>query len=161
MKIAETFEAIKTKFGVTEKAEIARVTGLDLRRVGDYMSGKREPTSEDYAKIATAAGINAGELWEAVQRERASDEKSKSAWENYMKRLGGIAASMLITLCVTVNLLVTPTTSEAAQDKGFQPVTICIMLSVVLASQLKTVLRRIRQKCPFRVFIPRIAQIAA
>lgn len=127
MKIVETFETIKAKYGVTEKSEIARVTGLDLRRVGDYLSGKREPTSEDYAKIAAAAGISAGELWEAVQKERATDERSKSAWENYMKRLGGIAASILVTVCVTVTMLVTSEPVEASPTLDFRAGAIFIM----------------------------------
>lgn len=160
MKIAETFETIKAKYGVTEKSEIARVTGLDLRRVGDYLSGKREQTSEDYAKIAAAAGISAGELWEAVQKERATDERSKSAWENYMKRLGGIAASVLVTVCITVTMLVTSTPAKASPALGFEAGTFCIMLSAILASQLKPILRRIGQKCPFRVNIARFAQMA-
>lgn len=37
---------------------------------------------------------------------------------------------------------------------------ICIMLSAILASQLKPILRRIGQKCPFRVNIARFAQMA-
>lgn len=160
MKIAETFETIKAKYGVTEKSEIARVTGLDLRRVGDYMTGKREPTSEDYAKIAAAAGISAGELWEAVQKERATDERSKSAWENYMKRLGGIAASVLVTLCVTVTMLVTstPANASAATVSGGDTL---YYVNNRRWSQIKAILRRIRDKCTFRVNISRFAQIAA
>lgn len=127
MKIAETFEVIKAKFGVTKKAEIARVTGLDLRRVGDYMSGKREPTSDDYAKIATAAGINAGELWEAIQKERAKDENAKKVWDKYLKQLGGIAASLMLGSYALVTLLVTSSAAEAASSLVSGPATFCIM----------------------------------
>ncbi|MEN9481592.1 MAG: hypothetical protein RLZZ298_2987 [Pseudomonadota bacterium] len=93
MKIKEILDSIKNASGITSNADLGRKLDIDLRRIGDYYTGKREPTSEDYPKIATAAGITAGELWEAVQVERAKEESTRKAWENYMKRLGGLAAS--------------------------------------------------------------------
>lgn len=127
MKLKEILDRIKNENGITTNAELGRKLDIDLRRIGDYYTGKREPTSEDYPKIANAAGISAGSLWEAVQIERAKDETAKSVWDNYMKRLGGFAASVLITLSVTVTLLVTPSPSEAAPIQGFGAGTICIM----------------------------------
>lgn len=95
MKIQETLDSVKNANGITSNADLGRLLDIDLRRIGDYYTGKREPTSEDYPKIATAAGITAGELWEAVQVERAKEESTRKAWDNYMKRLGGLAASFL------------------------------------------------------------------
>lgn len=161
MKIAELLNAVKEKLGAKSDGELARNLGVDKRRVSDYYSGYRAPDEFVCLKIAQAMGKPLDTVIATVKAASEKDETRRAVWEDYMKRLGGIAASVLVTLCVTVTLIVTPTPSEAAPAQGFSPVTICIMLIVVLASQLKTVLRRIRQKCPFRVFIPRIAQIAA
>lgn len=95
MKIAQTLEKVRHEKGIKTDGELARYIGIDKRRISDYLKENREPTSADYAKIALAAGISAGELWEAVQLERADNEESKSTWTAYMKKLGGLAASFM------------------------------------------------------------------
>lgn len=158
MKLREILDSIKDANDIATNAELGRILDIDLRRIGDYYTGKREPTSEDYPKIANGAGISAGELWETVQVERAKDKKTQKAWENYMKRLGGVAASFLITLCVTVTMAVTSTPVEA------RPFYVSSPSDFVLCKQfwklkIKAILRRIGQKCTFRVNIARICQM--
>jgi len=90
------------------------------------------------------------------------DEKRRAVWENYMKRLGGLAASFVAVVFLSVTAIVTSTRAEASALQGFgasEPATVCIMLSRKLISQVKAVLRRIVQKCSFRVFIVGIAQM--
>lgn len=127
MKIAELLDEVKAKTGAKTDGELARKLGVDKRRVSDYYSEHRAPDEYACLKIAEALGKPLDTVIATVKAASEKDDERRRVWENYMKRLGGIAASVLITLCVTVTLLVTPTPSEAAQDKDFQPVTICIM----------------------------------
>ena len=114
MKLVEILDAIKAENGIESNGELARFLGTDVRRIGEYYSGKRTPIDEDYPRIAEKAHMTAGQLWEAVQIEKKKDSEASRVWENYMKRLGGIAASVLITLCVTVTTLVTLTPGDAS-----------------------------------------------
>lgn len=114
MKLVEILDAIKAENGIGSNGELARFLGTDVRRIGEYYAGKRTPIDEDYPRIAEKAHMTAGQLWEAVQIEKKKDSEAARVWENYMKRLGGIAAYVLITLCVTVTMLVTLTPGNAS-----------------------------------------------
>lgn len=127
MKIVELLDRTKHDAGVESDYALAKVLDIHKARVSAYYSGKEAPNEWACLKISEITGIPLETVIATVKAESEKDDERRAVWENYIKRLGGIAASALITLCVTVTLLVTPTPSEAAQDKGFQPVTICIM----------------------------------
>lgn len=160
MKIEELLDAVKAKIGAKSDGELARNLGIDKRRVSDYYSGHRAPDEFVCLKIAQALGKPLDTVIATVKAASEKDETRRAVWEDYMKRLGGIAASVLVTLCVTVTMLVTstPANASAATVSGGDTL---YYVNNRRWSQIKAILRRIRDKCTFRVNISRFAQIAA
>lgn len=160
MKIAKLLDEVKAKTGAKSDGELARNLGVSKQAMSSYYSGHRAPDEFVCLKIAQALEKPLVSIIATVKAASEKDETRRAVWENYMKRLGGIAASVLVTVCITVTMLVTSTPAKASTALGFEAGTFCIMLSAILASQLKPILRRIGQKCPFRVNIARFAQMA-
>ena len=101
MKLVEILDGIKAEYGIESNGELARFLGTDVRRVGEYYAGKRNPIDEDYPRIAEKAHMTAGQLWEAVQIEKKKDSEAARVWEHYMKTLGGIAASFFVVFTLS------------------------------------------------------------
>lgn len=160
MKIAKLLDDVKAKIGAKSDGELARKLGVTKQAVSKYYNDERAPDEFVCLKIAEILGKPLDSVIATVKAASEKDETRRAVWEDYMKRLGGFAASVLVTVCVTVTMLVTSAPVEASPALGFQAGTICIMLSIALASQVKPILRRIGQKCPFRVNIARFAQMA-
>lgn len=127
MKIAELLNEVKEKTGSNSDGELARKLGVSKQAMSSYYSGHRAPDEFVCLKIAEALGKPLDTIIATVKVSSEKDEKRREVWENYMKRLGGLAASFLITLCVTVTLVVTSTPSEAATLLGFGQGMLCIM----------------------------------
>lgn len=127
MKIVELLDAVKKVKGLESDGELARNLGVSKQAVSDYYNDKRAPDDFACLKIAEALGKPLDTVIATVKAASEKDESRREAWENYMKRLGGLAASVLITVCVTVTMLVTSEPAEAAPLQGFSPETLCIM----------------------------------
>lgn len=113
MKLAKILDGLKERHSITSNAELGRILGIDKRRVGDYYGTERTPTDEDYAKIAMAAGIREDEIRAAVKVERAKDENERKLWAEYLKKFGGVAASVALPFIAFVILQMTPTPANA------------------------------------------------
>jgi transcriptional regulator with XRE-family HTH domain len=127
MKIQELLDAVKAKTGAESDGELARNLGVSKQAMSSYYSGHRAPDEYVCLKIAEALEKPLDSVIATVKAASEKDESRREAWENYMKRLGGLAASVLITVCVTVTMLVTSAPAEAAPLQGFSPETLCIM----------------------------------
>lgn len=160
MKIAELLDAAKAKTGAKSDGELARTLGVSKQAVSSYYSGVRAPDEFVCLKIAQTLDKPLDSVIATVKAASEKDETRRAVWENYIKRLGGLAASFVFTLCVTVTLIVTPTTAKASPIQAFTPETLCIMLSILLASQVQAILRRVRQKRTFSVNVAWFAQMA-
>lgn len=160
MKIKELLDSVKHAAGISTDGELARKLDVSKQSVSDYYKGTRAPDDFACLKIAEVLGKPLDTVIATVKAATEKDEKRREAWENYMKRLGGIAASFAGGILVIVTLIVTPSPAEAAPMLDNAASMLCIMLSLSLASQVKPVLRRIGQKCTFRMNIARICQIA-
>lgn len=160
MKIDELLDAVKTAKAIKSDGELARTLGVSKQAVSRYYLGERAPDEFACLKIAEILGMPLDTVIATVKAESEKDETRRAVWEDYMKRLGGIAASVLVTLCVTVTMLVTSTPANASAPTVSNG-DVLYYVNNRLWSQIKAILRRIREKCTFGVNIVRIAQIAA
>lgn len=158
--IKELLDAVKHAKGIATDYALAKTLDLPRARICDYYKGNRVPDEFACLKIAEALGQPLDTIIAKVKAATEKDEKRREVWENYMKRLGGFAASIALVVFLAVTTVVTSPIAEAAPllafDK-FAGYAICIMLSALAASQGKAILRRVRQKCTFRVNIAGIA----
>lgn len=129
MKIAELLDRAKHDAGIESDYALAKALGIHKARVSAYYSGKEAPNEWACLRISEITGIPLDTVIATVKAASEKDVERRAVWENYMKRLGGLAASVLITLCVTVTMLVTSTPSEASPTLDFRAGTICIMLN--------------------------------
>lgn len=93
MKINELLDEVKNANGLFSDGELARKLDVDKRRISDYRKGERFPDEYTCLKIAESLGQPLDAIIARVKAATEKDEKRREAWENYMKRLGGLAAS--------------------------------------------------------------------
>jgi transcriptional regulator with XRE-family HTH domain len=104
----EYLKEAKSKLNATDY-RMAKLLGITQSATSNYALGKRVMDDTTAAKLAGLLGIEAMEIIAAANAEREKGEK-KEFWENFYKRLGGIAAGIF----VAVTLIVSPTPSQAA-----------------------------------------------
>lgn len=127
MKIAELLDAVKAKTGVKSDGELARTLGVTKQAVSKYYNDERAPDEFVCLRIAEILGKPLDTVIATVKAASEKDDTRREAWENYMKRLGGLAASFVFALCVTVTLIVTPTPAKASPALDLQTGPVCIM----------------------------------
>lgn len=130
MKLAKILDDLKKRNGVTSNAEIGRILGIDKRRIGDYYGTDRTPTDEDYARISLASGIREDEIRAAVKLERAKDDSERKLWAEYLKKFGGMAASLALAVCANVIFEMTPMAGNAlaASNPTSQQFVLCKLI---------------------------------
>lgn len=121
MKIHELLDATKNAKSIKTDGELARLLGVSKQAVSRYYLGERAPDEFACLKIADATGMPLDSVIATVKAASEKDETRREAWENYMKRLGGVAASFLVGILCIVTLSVTSTPLEAAPLLGLAP----------------------------------------
>lgn len=168
MKIENLLDQTKHALSIKTDGQLARALGVSKQSVSDYYNGHRAP--DDYAclKISEALDKPLDTIIATVKAATEKDETRREAWENYMKRLGGIAASIVFALLLGVlSIVTTIVTSSPAEARGYEAVNSNDLYYVNLRtrkrwfSKVQTVLSRIAQKCTFGVFVRWPTQIAA
>jgi len=104
----EYIEEAKRRLEVTDY-RLAKILGVSQGAMSHYATGRRIMDDTTAAKLAGILEIEPIQIIAAANAEREKGEK-KEFWENFYKRLGGIAASIFFA----VNLIMTPTPSQAA-----------------------------------------------
>ena len=130
--IAALLDAVKHAKGIETKYELAKVLDLPTQRISDYYNGSRAPDEFACLKIAEALGKPLDTIIATVKATSEKDEKRREVWENYMKRIGGLAASFVAVVFLSVTAIVTSPRAEASALQGFgasEPATVCIMLN--------------------------------
>lgn len=161
MKLGKLLDDTKQALGISSDYELAKILGVSKQAISNYRLNQRAPDEFACLKIAEALGQPLDSIIAAVKAATEKDETRREAWENYMKRLGGFAASIALAFVLLVTGIVTPSPAYASNDAASVSVPLrrlCIMLSRKWKLKVKAILSRIRQKCTFRVFIVRIAQ---
>ncbi len=132
MKIDELLDEVKNANGLNSDGELARKLDVDKRRVSDYRNGTRFPDEFACLKIAEALNKPLDTIIATVKACSEKDEKRREVWENYMKRIGGIAASCATVFLACVTVIVTTPRADAMTYKALQTSQdnrICIMLN--------------------------------
>jgi len=111
MKITELLDQTKNAAGITSDYALAKTLGINKGRISAYYAGKEAPNEYACLKISELTGIPLDIVIATVKAETEKDEKRREAWENYMKRLGGIAASFLAVVVIV---------TQSSIDKVFQ-----------------------------------------
>ena len=93
MKIKELLDATKNALSISTDGELGRALGVSKQSVSDYYNDRRAPDDFACLKISEALGKPLDTVIATVKASSEKDEKRREAWENYMKRLGGLAAS--------------------------------------------------------------------
>lgn len=119
MKIKELLDATKQAKGIETDGELARTLGVSKQAISDYYNDKRAP--DDYAclKIAEAIGKPLDTVIATVKASSEKDDTRREAWENYMKRLGGVAASFMAGILFIVTMIVTSPDLQAKESSTY------------------------------------------
>jgi hypothetical protein len=143
--IDDLLDAAKEKSGSDNKT--AAAIGVDRQQVSGWRRREYLPNDVHRAELCKLTGWSLEEVVAAVNY-----EKNPEYWENFLKRLGGIAAGVF----VAVNLIVTPTPADAAPVLKANNATVYIMLNRV--RRLKQLaLGLVEQITRFRILVPQIS----
>jgi hypothetical protein len=94
--------------------------------LSDYRLDKREPDEYACLRIAETLKLDAEMLMVHFASRKAKNPKVKEYLQKYYERLGGLAAAIILA----VNLIMTPTPSEAAPVLKTVGSTLYIMLNI-------------------------------
>lgn len=103
MKLSELLNETKLALGIKTDGELARELGVSKQAVSCYYNAQRAPDDFACLKIAQALGKPLDEIIATVRASTEKDIKRRLAWESYMKRLGGLAASIFVCVVMTTN----------------------------------------------------------
>ncbi|HZX32356.1 MAG TPA: hypothetical protein VFF03_13475 [Rhodocyclaceae bacterium] len=109
--VVRVIEAAKTAQGLESDNALAIAIGLDRQNISQFRRGTK-PTNEKLLLLCEAARLDFTSTLAQVERDFAENDQQRQKWDNYMKRLGGIAASF-VAFAVTSQLY--PVISKAFQ----------------------------------------------
>lgn len=115
----------KEKAGFKADNELALAIGVKRQTISNYRKGRSTPDDYAKSKIADLTGRSLQEVIARIELENEPNEEKRRYWENFYKRLGGVAAS--IVAVVTLNM--TPSPVEAAPTLKNSPNSMYIMLN--------------------------------
>lgn len=141
--------------------KLAKSLGIPDQRISDYYKGRRVPDEFACLKIAEALEMPLAEVIALVKAEAEKDETRREAWRNYLKKLGGIAATVAALIFAPVIFNMSAGRAEAAQNQGLAGEQICIMSIWRWLLEIKAQLRRIGFPCGFSLNFSRVCQMAA
>lgn len=115
MRTSELLKDCKIKLGIKSNYELAKILDLDRARIGDYMSGKRIPTTYAAVKIAECLGLDPLALIAEFEELTAKNETEKKFWADFRQRAKRPVWGLMMALLCTLTLL---TGSGQAQNAG-------------------------------------------
>ena len=111
-------DAVKKAKGIESDYALAKALDLPKQRISDYYKGKTSPDKYACMKIAESLSKPLADVIYAVELDAEKDESRKEAWRRYYKSIGGIAASVMLTVLAVVTFFVTPEV-QAQERQGF------------------------------------------
>lgn len=159
--VKKLLNAVKQAAGIETDYALAKYLEIRQARVSAYYSGKEAPNEFACLKISEALDMPLAKVIATVKAEAEKDEKRREEWRSYLKKLGGIAASVALPICAVVILNMTPTPAEAAPNQGFTVPMICIMLNLAWIAKVQTKLRSVGFPSCFGVFVLQVREVTA
>lgn len=101
---SDYLDAAKEKLEVSSDYGLAKGLEISRQAISNYRHNERVFDNFTCMKIAQVTGIPLETIIGDMELMREKDEKRREAWENYMKRLGGLAASVLVGVVITMNV---------------------------------------------------------
>lgn len=118
--VRKLLDDVKTKHDFKSDNALAAAIGVRRQRVSDYYKGDRTPDNFVCKRIAEMLGRPLAEIIAVVSMDAEKDESRREEWRDYFKRIGGLAASIMLLFFLAVTLIVTPTPAEASSSKVSQ-----------------------------------------
>jgi len=118
--VKKLLDAVKAKCDRPTDYALAHKLDLHSGLISDYYKGKRVPDDFACLQIAKELGKPFDEILATVKADTEKNEKRRKAWENYLKGMGGIAASFALPFLVHVFFIVTQSTAEASPASSSQ-----------------------------------------
>lgn len=106
----------KKALNIESDNAMAKHLGITRSAISNYRAGSYVMDDYAAAKIAEALMIEPMEVIAAANMEREKTEDRKAYWENFYKRLGGVAASIM-TIAILSAL---PDQSQANEGISFK-----------------------------------------
>ena len=116
--VIELLEAAKTKQGCATENALAVRLGMDRQKLNNYKFGTK-PSNENLLILCEAADIDFDKTLAAIESEYATTEEGRKRWANYMKRLGGVAASFMAGILCIVTFIVTSPYAQAKESMTY------------------------------------------
>lgn len=101
MKAVEYFAAVKAKRNITSDYKLSKVLGISTQLTSRYTKGQNIPGPIVAFRIAEILGEQPAAVIADFELERAErDQKEDEAeeWKGFAKKLGGIAATILVAV---------------------------------------------------------------
>jgi predicted transcriptional regulator len=99
MKTADYLAAVKAQLKITSDYGLAKALKISKQAASKYASGERIPGPVVAFRVAEILGEQPAAvvaIFEQERAERVADEEEASEWREWVKRLGGAAASILL-----------------------------------------------------------------
>ena len=110
-------KAMKNQDCTTENALAVKI-GMERQYISRFRMGTK-PSNEKLLALCEAAGEDFATTLTAVEKDFATTEEQKNRWGNYMKRLGGVAASFMAGIFLLVTLIVTSPDLQAKESMTY------------------------------------------
>lgn len=93
----QLLDAVKRRHGIKSDYALAKVLGVSRQVMSSYRSGTT--LGDDMAlKVADQLGVPRAAILAAMAAERSRSAEVRTAWHDAIKRLGGVAAAVMVLL---------------------------------------------------------------
>lgn len=103
MKTVELLDAVKARHNLTSDYKLAKLLKTSPQKISNWRAGRTLPGTLSCFAIAEALGEQPAGVIALVELERAengSENADAEEWKGWVKKLGGVAATILVALGV-------------------------------------------------------------
>ena len=117
----EILEALKTKNDGASDYRIAKILDISVATVSVWRTGKGSFNDSTAIKIAKILEVEPGQILAAAHAERAKNDSERMVWDDIYKRLGGMAAALILVF----GLVAAPSDVQANQRPNASECALC------------------------------------